>query len=290
VLASATSWAVLLVLLAVLVGPACRRLAAQSPVGSITITGGEQSSGGVLDAGTVTATVNGYSVSATYGPFSTPASIASALGALISQSCSSPVYAKASGATLNFYAKGSNVINSASITGASSDPSLFADGSFLENGLSGGTATCVNSGSISQGGSYCIAATNPITGNNPWMPALTYNGTGDSSPCNAYSYTLELNFVQPGDSYENGESWGFYNSQDQVGGLLGTAPWAVNWSLNEGDVGQYSEGGNGWINIYVNGQIYEGFAFNVWGQNPTTASITAQLNSLNPPWWCTGMR
>lgn len=121
-------------LFVVLLGLACRPAPAQTSVGSVTITGAEQSSGGTWDSGAVTATINGVSVSFAYGQFSTPAAIASALGALISQNCNMPVYAKASGATLTFYQKASNTITSANITGASNNPSLFPSGSFLVAG------------------------------------------------------------------------------------------------------------------------------------------------------------
>lgn len=107
---------------------------AATTIGSITITGTEQSSGGVWDAGTVTATINGVSVSLAYGQFSTPSAIASTLGALISQNCNMPVYAHASGTMLNFYVKGSNVINSVNITSVSNNPGLFSTDSFLVNG------------------------------------------------------------------------------------------------------------------------------------------------------------
>lgn len=107
---------------------------AATVIGSVTITGGEQSSGSTWDSGTVTATINGVSISITYSQFSSPATIASALGALISQDCNMPVYAQASGATLTFYQKGSNTISSMSITGVSNDPSLFPAASFLING------------------------------------------------------------------------------------------------------------------------------------------------------------
>lgn len=119
-------------LLAVLLCFASRGVAATA-LGSVTIGGGEQSSGSTFDTGTVTATINGVSVSFTYGQFSTPAGIASALGALISQKCSMPVYAHANGTTLTFYQKGSNTITSASITSVSNNPSLFPSNSFLVN-------------------------------------------------------------------------------------------------------------------------------------------------------------
>ncbi len=120
----------LLVVLLFLAG----RAFAATALGSITITGTEQSSGSTWDTGTVTATINGVQVSFAYGQFSTPSAIASALGALISQDCNMPVYAQATGATLTFYQKGSNTITSASITSVSNNPALFPSSSFLVGG------------------------------------------------------------------------------------------------------------------------------------------------------------
>jgi hypothetical protein len=141
----------LLLLLALLLCLAGRGFAATA-LGSITITGAEQSSGGTWDSGTVTATINGVSVSFAYGQYTTPSAIASALGALISQKCSMPVYAKANGATLTLYQKGSNTISSASITSASTNPSLFSSSSFGINGGSGGwSSPQITSLSLSEG-------------------------------------------------------------------------------------------------------------------------------------------
>jgi hypothetical protein len=107
---------------------------AATALGSITITGAEQSSGSTWDTGTVTATINGVSVSYAYGQFTTPASVASALGALISCNCNMPVYAQAAGTILTLYQRGSKTITSASITSVSNNPSLFPNNSFLING------------------------------------------------------------------------------------------------------------------------------------------------------------
>lgn len=137
-------------LLAVLLCLAGRGFAATA-LGSITITGAEQSSGSTWDTGTVTATINGVSVSFAYGQFSSPAAIASALGALISQKCGSQVYAKANGATLTLYQKGSNTISSASITSVSNNPSLFPSSSFLMGGTSAWAAPQITSVSLSEG-------------------------------------------------------------------------------------------------------------------------------------------
>ncbi|WP_263416484.1 IPT/TIG domain-containing protein [Terriglobus albidus] len=107
---------------------------AATALGSVTIGGGEQSSGSTYDTGTVTATINGISVSLTYGQFTTPAGIASALGALITNNCNMPIYAQANGTTLTFYQKGGNTMTSASITSVSNNPSLFPSNSFQVGG------------------------------------------------------------------------------------------------------------------------------------------------------------
>jgi len=116
--------------LLVLLGLAYRPSPAQTPLGSLIINGAEQFSGRTADTGTVTATINGVSVYLRYGQFSTPASIASDLAALISQNCNMPVYAMATGNTLTFYQKGTNTIASETIVSASNNPSLFPGNSF----------------------------------------------------------------------------------------------------------------------------------------------------------------
>lgn len=149
---------------------------------------------------------------------------------------------------------------------------------------SAGAQGCDNQDSIYQGGQYCIEATNPTTGNNPWMPVLSYSyGQGS---CN--TYTLELDFQQPNNSNLNSGSFGVYHSSDpgQAGGSLpGNVPWIVNWSLNDADEGEYSEGGNGGVSTYLSTGYAGTIEFQVWGQNPTTASITSLLNQLGAPWW-----
>lgn len=109
-------------------------------LGSVTITGVERSSAGVWDAGTVTATFNGLSVSVGYGQYSTAASIASGLAAMISNSCSFPVYAQATGAVINFYQKGTNQLTSATISSASRNG--FLGSSFPLSGTGSGGGFC----------------------------------------------------------------------------------------------------------------------------------------------------
>ena len=138
-------------LLTLLLGLACWPLPAQTSLGSITVTGNEQSSGGTWDTGTVTVTINGVSVYFTYGQFSSPAAIASALGAQISQNCNMPVYAKASGATLTLYKKGTNTVTSASITSVSNNPLLFPSNSFLVGGGATWAAPQITGLSLSEG-------------------------------------------------------------------------------------------------------------------------------------------
>jgi hypothetical protein len=170
--------------------------------------------------------------------------------------------------------------------GRTSIRSLFPALAFLVLAIGGAACSraqsCDNVDSIYAGGLYCIAATG-VTGNNPQMPVLTYfSNVGNGSTCDTSEYLVELDFAQPGDSYSNGESYGLYDS----GPIAANVQWVVDWSQNQGDIGEYSEGGNGWIDVYENGNYYDGFDFNVWGQNPTYSSITTYLRSgLNPPWW-----
>jgi len=68
-----------------------------SGAGSVTILGGERfnDSVGLWDSGTVSVSINGYLKSVSYGQFSTPASIASAIAAKFSSDCYGPANAKA---------------------------------------------------------------------------------------------------------------------------------------------------------------------------------------------------
>ncbi len=158
----------LLVVLLVLAG----RSFAATALGSVTIAGAEQSSGSAWDTGTVTATINGVAVSFSYGQFSTPTAIASALGALISQKyCKMLVYAQATGATLTFYQYGSNPMPSASITIVSSNPALFPGSSF--------SSTTLNLAGGGGGSPPNIAGINP--GSDPVGASVTIGGTNFGS-------------------------------------------------------------------------------------------------------------
>jgi IPT/TIG domain len=101
-----------------------------TPVGSITIGGSEGYSGGVWDTGVTTATINGVSVHVAYGQYSTPASIAAAMGGLISSNCNFPVFAHAVGTVVLFYPKAGQSVTSSSFTSVSNDPSAFSSPSF----------------------------------------------------------------------------------------------------------------------------------------------------------------
>ncbi len=140
---------------------------------------------------------------------------------------------------------------------------------------------CNNSDALYRGGIYCIAATTTWSGNNPEMPRLTYNGNGDNSTCTSYSYTLMVQFTQPGDTYPNAQSYGMYQSEP----MAGNVPWAVDWSQNIGHPGQYSEGGNGWFSITTNGLTADGFDFRIRGENPSNQSVAEYLSGLSTPWW-----
>jgi hypothetical protein len=112
----------------------CMVCAFASTTGTITIGGAEQvSSGGIWDSGTVTITVvtaNGpYAKTVSYGHFSTPASIASAIAAAFSQDCNSPSNAHAVGALITFQMRAFAItLNSLQLT--STHNSVFPGPSF----------------------------------------------------------------------------------------------------------------------------------------------------------------
>jgi hypothetical protein len=164
----------LLLLLALLLCLAGRGFAATA-IGSITVTGAEQSAGGTWDTGTVTAKINGVSVSIAYGQWSTPASIASGLAAMISQKCSSQVYAKAAGTTISFYKRGTNVLSSASLFSTSSNPTLFPSTSFVINGVGTWSAPVIAGLSMPEG---------------PPLMGLVISGTGFGTSQGASTVTI----------------------------------------------------------------------------------------------------
>ena len=135
-----------ILLLAVLLGLGGRAIASPTLIGSTSISGSEQiSSGGVSDTGNITATFNGVTVSVPYNQYSTQVTVASWLAAAISQKCSFPVYAHAVGAVINFYKKGSSVVNSATISSTSNNPSLFSSSSFAATALGWDTSVSLAS-------------------------------------------------------------------------------------------------------------------------------------------------
>ncbi len=69
---------------------------------TISVLGGEQSTGNVWDSGSVSVNVNGLTRTVSYGQFSTPASVAAGLAALISRECYGVASAKADGAVITF--------------------------------------------------------------------------------------------------------------------------------------------------------------------------------------------
>ncbi len=123
----------------------CVAAHAQSTTGkTITISGSEQSSGSVWDAGTATLTVNGYSKvmnsGASYGEYSTPSSIASWLAARVSMDTSAPVWAKASGATITLVPRVPDT--PLTVSGSTTyDTGHFGSGSFAFGSASGTTVS-----------------------------------------------------------------------------------------------------------------------------------------------------
>ncbi len=103
-----------------------------SATGFVIITGAEQvSSSGVSDTGTVTITLNGaYSETVSYGAYSTPASIASALAAKFALDCNAPTAAYAVGAQVNFKMRGGAANLQALTLSGTHNTALFQTASF----------------------------------------------------------------------------------------------------------------------------------------------------------------
>ena len=191
---------------------------ARTPIGSVTITGAERSSSGFWDTGTITATFNGIYVSISYGQFSTPASVASGLAAMISNSCSFPVYAQASGAVINFYQKGTDQLMSAILSSASSNGS--SGPSFAVSGAgSGGSLDVPAAVSVEVTPSPTLVAhgdaveiTVDVYVNDPehvFQTAL-------SASCTADGYTFPaLSSITSGNA-QGGASAGYYSAAQTV--------------------------------------------------------------------------
>jgi RHS repeat-associated protein len=121
---------------------------ATAATGTITISGSDQSvqincehdlCKTLWDSGTVSVTVNGFTVSTSYGQTSTASGIASALGSGLNAS-NSPVTASVSGATISLKTKQTGASTNYSMSGSSStsDPTYFKSPSFSVS-LSGST-------------------------------------------------------------------------------------------------------------------------------------------------------
>ena len=102
----------------------------------------------VWDSGTVSVTVNGFSVSASYGSSSTGATIASALASAFNGNSSSPVTASASSATLTLVSKATGTASNYAFSSSSStsDPTDFGGPSFAVSPVSGSLAGGANQG------------------------------------------------------------------------------------------------------------------------------------------------
>ena len=132
-----------------------------SGVGSVTITGSEQSflldcdnppCQTIYDNGTVSINVGGYTKTVTYQHGSVPITIASALATAFNSDLSSPVNATSSGATVSFTARLSGILTNYYLgaSAVTNDPNDFPSGSFgtTQSGgaLAGGSGTCTGSG------------------------------------------------------------------------------------------------------------------------------------------------
>lgn len=105
---------------------------------SVTIVGGERFANGTWDYGRVGLTINGHLEMVSYGQFSTPESIASALAVKFAKYCGcqgGTVCARAAGSTIILQQKAGAFINS--VSGYSISDAGFASGSFVINSWSG---------------------------------------------------------------------------------------------------------------------------------------------------------
>jgi RHS repeat-associated protein len=113
----------LILLLAVVLGLAGRALA--SSTATITVNGAEQSG----DSNTITVSFNGFVETVRYGQYSTPASVASAFGAMFSRDyLQDGLCANASGSTINFKLKGSAPFGTLDVNGSTASFQLASSG------------------------------------------------------------------------------------------------------------------------------------------------------------------
>jgi RHS repeat-associated protein len=128
------------------------------PTATITVNGSEQSG----DSSTITVSFNGFVEAVTYGPYSTPASIASAFGAKFSNDyLHAGLCAHASGAVITFKFKGSAPFGTLDVEGSTASFQLSGSGFATQaaKNVDTGTVTLTVAGVVAAQTNYGDGAT-----------------------------------------------------------------------------------------------------------------------------------
>jgi RHS repeat-associated protein len=171
-----------------------------SGTGSVTISGSDRTHKvyipgegwvWVRDYGTVTITVNGYSVSTFYNAGTTSASIASALANALNNSAS-PVTASVSGSTITLTAKDVGAASNYSLsTTSQTDPDSTFTGTSFPATPSGSTLTGGSNGSLGSGGNGPTANFGFDGKNHINNTGYTYDNAGNLTNDGAFSYVFD---------------------------------------------------------------------------------------------------
>lgn len=143
----------------------------------------------IYDTGTVQITVNGSTKSTTYGRFSSPSSIASALASAINGDTTYPVTAGLSGATINLSSAqpGANTNYSLSVSSVTSDPADFGAGTTSFPASTSGP-TMTNGVDGTPEGSPSLSRPIVTTYGYDIMDNLTVVAMGATGPVNGVTY------------------------------------------------------------------------------------------------------
>jgi RHS repeat-associated protein len=145
----------------------------------------------VSDYGTVTITVNGYTVSTYYNAGTTSASIASALAAALNNP-SSPVTASVSGSTVTLTAKDVGTASNYSLSATSqTDPDSTFTGTSFPATPSGSTLTGGSNGSLGSGGSGPTANFAFDSGNRIVNSGYAYDNAGNLTSDGVFNYVYD---------------------------------------------------------------------------------------------------
>ena len=231
----------LTLLLAVVLGLGGRALA--SSTATITVNGTEQSG----DTNVITVSFNGFVETVRYGQYSTPASVASAFGAMFSRDyLQDGLCANASGSTINFKLKGSAPFGTLDVTGSTASFQLASSGfaTQISKTVDVGTVTLTVGGVVAATTNYGDGATPSsiaeglaanITSGSPVNVTavddslnLQAKQTGSNTD---YSYTLQTT---------SWDSTDFSLPSFVPGGVSGSLSGGVNASTGQGQQTIYS--------------------------------------------------